>query len=546
MSGDQANESRSVVQKRASLRWAVYGLLIAVSLSSLTARIMRVQSSDVKHPSPFLSANDRSRWSTIRALGDHGTYVLDDIIFDEQGNRVRGWHTIDLVKHRGPDGREHYYSSKPTLMPTLFVGPYLIIKAATGTSLEDKTFYVARLMLVVLNVVPLGIALYLLAAMVDRLGLSDWGRIFVMTCAAFGTFATTFSITLNNHVTAIFCVVYTLAAAWPIWRGESNAWWRFSLAGLFAALTAANELPALSFLAVVAASLGWKAPLRTAVAFGLPALVVAGGAFGTNYIAHGTWKTAYAHRKDGPVITTIEIGAVNHLDRGRVSSSLRHALQEQQIPLSDQAKVEVRTPGQRWSYWDEPSQTRLALVKSAESGSGVQRIEVREWDNWYDYEGTYWTPSRLTGVDRGEPSAGVYALHALVGHHGIFSLTPVWILSFLGLAMWLRSGDRTLQAFAAAVLLLTIVVLLFYLSRPQIDRNYGGVTSGLRWMFWFTPLWLLTMLPASDWMSRNRARMAIAIVLLAMSVFSANYGAMNPWSHPWLFDYWTQLGWINY
>src|SRR5437762_954343 len=92
-------------------RRAIYVLLIAISAGMMLARVARVDSADPKSPTPFLSANDRSRWATIRSLGNEGTYVLDDIIFDEQGKRVRGWHTIDLVRHGGADGKEHYYSS---------------------------------------------------------------------------------------------------------------------------------------------------------------------------------------------------------------------------------------------------------------------------------------------------------------------------------------------------------------------------------------------------------------------------------------------------
>ena len=54
------------------------------------------------------------------------------------------------------------------------------------------------------------------------------------------------------------------------------------------------------------------------------------------------------------------------------------------------------------------------------------------------------------------------------------------------------------------VLLLTVVCLAFYLARPLSDRNYGGVASGFRWVFWCTPLWLLTLLPAADALSRSR------------------------------------------
>ena len=89
----------------AALRWAVYALLIALAAGSMTGRVLRVTNGNHKNPSPFLSANDRSRWCTIRALVDHGTYAIDDIIFDAEGNRIQNWHTIDLVKHRAADGR---------------------------------------------------------------------------------------------------------------------------------------------------------------------------------------------------------------------------------------------------------------------------------------------------------------------------------------------------------------------------------------------------------------------------------------------------------
>src|SRR6188768_1712680 len=82
-------------------RRSLYALLIAISTAVMLARVARVDSTDPKSQTPFLSANDRSRWATIRSLGDDGTYSIDHVIFDEKGNRVRGWHTIDLVKHRG-------------------------------------------------------------------------------------------------------------------------------------------------------------------------------------------------------------------------------------------------------------------------------------------------------------------------------------------------------------------------------------------------------------------------------------------------------------
>ena len=41
------------------------------------------------------------------------------------------WNTIDKVSHVGEDGRFHFYSSKPTLLPTILAGGYMAIKQAT-------------------------------------------------------------------------------------------------------------------------------------------------------------------------------------------------------------------------------------------------------------------------------------------------------------------------------------------------------------------------------------------------------------------------------
>ena len=140
-------------------------------------------------------------------------------------------------------------------------------------------------------------------------------------------------------------------------------------------------------------------------------------------------------------------------------------------------------------------------------------------DNWYDYPGSYWYGKRQ-GVDLGEPSQLRYALHVLIGHHGIFSLTPIWLLSLIGMVVgWGRPGSATTLA-EQAVFAADGVCLVFYIVlRPEGDRNYGGVCCGFRWMFWFIPLWLLTMLPVA----RLSLRVASpprcsALALLAVSV----------------------------
>jgi hypothetical protein len=179
-------------------------------------------------------------------------------------------------------------------------------------------------------------------------------------------------------------------------------------------------------------------------------------------------------------------------------------------------------------------------------------------DNWYAFEYerngrtvlSYWHPenrANLSAIDKGEPSRAVYALHVLVGHHGIFSLTPVWVLSVLGLAVWLRRPeDRPLRELAILIAAVSLACLVFYVGVVgQKDRNYGGMTSGLRWMFWLAPLWLVAMLPAADAAGERRWTRWLALAMLALSALSAAYPTWNPWTHPWIYDFLQYLGWIR-
>ena len=135
-------------------------------------------------------------------------------------------------------------------------------------------------------------------------------------------------------------------------------------------------------------------------------------------------------------------------------------------------------------------------------------------------------------------------MNVLVGHHGVFSLTPIWLLSAAGMAGWMwRGHDPRLRWLAAGVAAISLACLVFYVNQPLMNRNYGGIASGLRWIFWLAPLWLLVMLPAADAMARRRWTRGLASVLLAVSVLSASYPTWNPWTHPWLTVFSQYLGW---
>jgi hypothetical protein len=318
----------------------------------------------------------------------------------------------------------------------------------------------------------------LLAALAERLGTTDFGRLFVVAAASGGTLLATFAVVINNHLIAAVSVAAALYPTVCIWYDGERRLRHFAAAGLFAAFAAANELPALSFLALCGAALLWKAPRQTLLGFVPAAAVIVAAFLGTEYIAHGSIRPPYMHRAEG----------------------------------------------QDWTQ-----------------------------DNWYNYTyerggrtiTSYWVNRETKSkVDQGEDSPGTYVLHALVGHHGVFSLTPVWLLTIVGLALWLRGRHGGWQALALAILLLSAVCLTFYLSRPLQDRNYGGTSSGFRWILWFAPMWLLAMLPAADTATCCRTGRGIALVLLVLSALSASYPTWNPWTHPWLVNWMVHMGWL--
>ncbi len=212
----------------ARLRWSVYWLLIAIAVGGMMGRILAVDSvNSVSLKRPFLSANDRSRWATVRSLVEQHTYAIDDIVSQP------GWDTIDMVKHVGRDGQPHLYSSKPPLMATLLAGPYFVIYTVSGADLGRFPYEIGRFLLVLVNVLPMLLYFVVLAMLAERLGTSDWGRIFMVAAGALGTFLTTFVVTLNNHTPAAVCAALTLWAVVRILYDGSKQLRYFVSAGLF-------------------------------------------------------------------------------------------------------------------------------------------------------------------------------------------------------------------------------------------------------------------------------------------------------------------------
>lgn len=523
-------------------RFAVYLLIILSSCGLLIGRILGLQPTDNSGRPPFFSANDRSRWSHIRAFGDEGKHEIDDVIIGPNG-KFGPWNSIDKVVHRGEDGREHYYSSKPPLFSMMVAYEYRLLKWITGWRFGERDYPIVRTLLITTNVIPFAIFLLTIAFLAERLAQQNWTRFIVVGVAGFGTFASTFAISLNNHLPAIVSTSVVLLALVKIIRdGDLQRRW-FIVAGFFGAFAVVNELPALSLAAAAGALVLWKSPVKFLSGFVPAAALVALAYWGTNWQAHQSLRPPYAHREDGAVVATIEEDLVAELEQGRLPASLREKIvsleKELGFLLSNDSYIEkgeyaVPEGVKRWKILDPATGQKLAVRKTGEGP-----IEIRLWDNWYEYTGSYWLADsqKRSKVDRGENSVALYVLHMTVGHHGIFSLTPIWLLSIAGCLLALTQPSYRLRLLAAMTLVLFVVCFGFYASRPLIDRNYGGQSCALRWMLWFIPIYLVLLIPALDKLSQNKIGKWLTGTLVLASIISASMTVNNPWVHPWIYQW---------
>ncbi len=437
-----------------------------------TRRIRRRESGRRERPAewPTFGSNDRARWATVKAIVEDHTFVIGRRIanpnnpngYTDEGilfPGAKGFGSVDVVLD---PQRHQFYATKPPLLTLFVAGQYWVLHNVFKKNLDEQKWEVVVPILLLTNVLPLVIALLLLSRLLERFGTSDWGRLFVFATACFGTYLTSFAITLNNHVPAACCVLYAIYAL--IGHESPPGVLRFLAAGLFAGLADSLDLPAAAFAGAIGFLILVNSP-RGLIWF-IPALLLPIAAQTVvNHQVFGTWEPIYA-KFGGP---------------------------------------------------------------------------------WYEYPGSHWAkrhqvPKPPQQIDFLEEPKDRYAFNFLIGHHGLFSLTPVWLLALVGMVFPL-SRERLANWLHRLTPLVVAVVIAFYIYKTN---NYGGWTSGPRWLFWLTPLFLVALIPIADRLGRWRAGRIVAYLLLGISIFSATYCWSNPWRHPWIYQWWEYMGWIHY
>ena len=414
-------------------------LIVVVSIGLLFGLLLRLQ--------PVSSANDKSRWSTVWSLNLGQGYVIDETPYP----------TIDKVK-RG----DHFYSSKPALLPTLIAGLVWAIGLVTGMTLPDNQGFIVRLVLFLINLIPFAWLLVLYSRLLQRMGFESFTVLYCLCTAGLGTYLTAYSVTLNNHTVAVTATFFALYCFIRIAHEGKRDWKYFAICGLCSAWAVANEIPALCLALVL---MGWLfkiAPRATVAWFLPPAVLVGAGFLITLYLSTGGLLPYY------------------------------------------------------W-YFDTPL---------------------------YQYEGSYWNQPK--GIDAADDPKWFYLFNLILGHHGVLSLTPVFIFSFVGFFV---KGKLQRVNWLGGVLTLVIVVLYTFQT-----NNYGGNCQGARWLFWLIPFWLFALPTVVQQVLCTRGYRWVAYFFLIVSLSSVGFalgghseiGRPGPWSSSWLHLVMRSAGWIDY
>jgi hypothetical protein len=444
-------------------------------------------------PVPSFGDNDRSRWDTVRALVDNGEYRIghrdvdpDTGAYQDSGICTEdGWRTIDKVLR--PDTHD-FYSSKPPLLPTLASGEYWLLKHVFGWSIFN-----------------------------DQEPEKDQ-RWLVMR---------TILLTIN----ALPFLAYLLVLGRLAERFGRTDWGRLYVlaAGGFG-----------TFLTTFAVTFNNHSVATCTALFALyPALLI------------------WAERRQEVwlyLLTGFFAGftVTNELPAAALAAALFVLLL-------------LRSPARTLLAYVPAAAVPLAALALTNYLALGQILPAYEkfGSPWYEFEGSHWKTNAgevMYGIDWAyqQEGRGVYGFHLLLGHHGLFSLTPVFLLAIAGVVYLLarRRASATpdsedpgpdLRGLAVLTLVVAVVVIGFYVGVvPDRNRNYGGWTTGPRWLMWLTPLFLVTMLPVADWLAGRRWGRALALVLLAVSVLSASYPVWSPWWHPWIYNWMEAQGWLPY
>jgi hypothetical protein len=377
------------------------------------------------------NANTGSRYATIEALVDHGTYYID---------KSQYRNTPDKFKVG-----KHYVSSKPPVLPTYGAGAYWIYQELTGKTIvsnEGEIVWWVSLCTGWLAHVVFLVYLYLFCRLLLKRQLAI---ILTVAGGAFAYLGVAYATAINNHSVAASLALVGFYYAFRIRNGVNVHWRHWLFSGASLGILPAIDLPSLALSAAVGVYLltyDWKKTLLLFLPCLLPGLVAQ---LSLSYLTTGSLKPAYGNRE-----------------------------------------------------------------LKAFSGNYFRSVK--------------------TGIDALREPKHIYAFNVLLGHHGLFSMTPLFGFSVWEMGRLLRRRSRWTPELWVSVTS-CLIVTIFYIWRTH---NYGGWCVGMRWLIPIMPLFLLYF---GLWLDRVRiTRLTWSFVLAAFLVSS--FHVQDGLSSPFQFSVW--------
>lgn len=518
-------------------------ILMAVGLSlGLTLRMPTM-----------IGANDISRWCTVWSLLERGTYTIDDCPWqaDTQDKvfKVNPWESSSAADQAG-EPKKHFFSSKPPMLPTLIAAGLYPFRQALGLPLDYQTTSPR---------IPRNV-------IVDDKSAPGGKRTELQTPEPFKwslhvVYLKPVLVVLNIIPLALMLVRYRRFLD----DGDNPDW-------------------------------AWLASL-SAFAFGTY-LTVFTSTLNNHLIA--AWSAFFAFGATIRAINDKDKSTGNFLQAGFFSAFCAcNELPAASLPAV-LGLVLAAVSFRRTLFGFVPAALLPTILFFACQYAALGTFKPAYADfggDAYEYAGSYWTtPLDLDYFDKHPEPRAVYLGHMLFGHHGIFSLSPIFLFAMAGIAT--RMGSRFYRAIALFLatliiaglavgyryykyqsidpfqlswlfwllplwlmlipggidprtnpgkavgawlaMILSVVVVGFYAYKTN---NYGGSTQGLRWLFWLIPLWVYFLPDGFRSGAENTLHRRLGLAALAFSFLSVGYAIRSPWTHPWLLDALDRLGW---
>jgi hypothetical protein len=430
-----------------------------------------------------LTANDISRYCTVWSLLERGTYAIDDCEWAKD--------TQDKVQKPDPFSKEspaplHFYSSKPPLFATLMAGVIYPFRKLTGVELNHKVeqIRVERNVEKVVN------------GKTERVLETPPPVIWQAYILYFKPV-----IILFNVVPFFFFLILYVRLL-DRYAPNDWAWFLALFAGAWG-----------NYLVVFNSSLNNHTVAAYSAFFAIYPLIRIlneGSTRPIHFLNAGFWGA---------------FCACNEIPAGLFGALLFLILV-------------VKNPRRTLLYFVPAAVIPLAAFFATQYLAFGQLKPVYEefGTKSYNYEGSYWnTPLEFDWFNLHPERSDIYLLHMTFGHHGVFSLSPIFLFSIYACLRNILGKERPLKTVSWITLILTVAMLAFYTWNPKA-RNYGGSTSGLRWLFWLIPFWLI-VLPTGLAGGQDRKWVRwLSLIALCLSVLSAGYAIRSPWTHPWIVD----------